>query len=391
MKSYLKDYTYEIVVVEQLDEKPFNRGKLLNIGAKYAIDNKFDYLCFHDVDMLPVNADYSYPDYPTSLISELENKDGSIFFRYFGGITLFRTQDFIAINGYSNDYWGWGYEDDDLFYRVTHGGLFFETKTIGKDDYSLWSIELKEKDYIKVPIQPTWINHDFEISITVKIETKYFDENKDYDEYPIISIPGYNIGLFYNSFNRYFVQFYDSEKKPYSITTDILEDVTSVFKIVKEDKTVRFIMNNELIGEVEMDLPILNLGNEFLYIGAFSDKNNPEFDLTVIDFQIDEYHLGTNDFEMEGGIIKSGVMVSHKSAIPQPVRREGLFRELYHDSNSSINKSWVHNETRKNQIHFNNFVKQNLIDFTKEGLNTLEYKLISEEEDFTYKLLSVEL
>ena len=61
MKSYLKDYTYEIIVIEQADNQPFNRGKLLNIGAKYAIDNGFDYLCFHDVDMIPINADYSYP------------------------------------------------------------------------------------------------------------------------------------------------------------------------------------------------------------------------------------------------------------------------------------------------------------------------------------------
>ena len=144
MESYLKDYTYEIIVIEQADNQPFNRGKLLNIGAKYAIDNGFDYMCFHDVDMLPINADYSYPKEPTSLVSELENKEGNIFFKYFGGITLFNVEDFVVVNGYSNNYWGWGYEDDDLFYRVTHSGLFFDSEMIGEDDYSLFSVELKE-------------------------------------------------------------------------------------------------------------------------------------------------------------------------------------------------------------------------------------------------------
>jgi hypothetical protein len=129
-------------------------------------------------------------------------------------------------------------------------------------------------------------------------------------------------------------------------------------------------MNDKLIGDVVMDNPILNLGNEFMYIGTFSEKEKIEFDLTIIDIEIDEYHLGTNDYELIGGTINSDKMISHRTSIPKPIRREGLYRELYHDSNSSINKSWVHKETRNNQIFFNNFVKQNLIDFTKEGLNT---------------------
>ena len=26
-------------------------------------------------------------------------------------------EDFVVVNGYSNNYWGWGYEDDDLLFR----------------------------------------------------------------------------------------------------------------------------------------------------------------------------------------------------------------------------------------------------------------------------------
>jgi hypothetical protein len=391
MESYLKDYTYEIIVIEQADNQPFNRGKLLNIGAKYAIDKGFDYMCFHDVDMLPINADYSYSKEPTSLVSELENKEGNIFFKYFGGITLFNVEDFVVVNGYSNNYWGWGYEDDDLFYRVTHSGLFFDSEMIGENDYSLFSVELKEEDYIKIPIDSKFIDSDFNIKLTTKVESKYFDENKNYDEYPILSIPGYNIGIFYNSFNRFFIQVYDTNKKPYSITTDILDDITSCFTFSKVGNKISFSMNDKLIGDVVMDNPILNLGNEFMYIGTFSEKEKIEFDLTIIDIEIDEYHLGTNDYELIGGVINSDKMISHRTSIPKPVRREGIYRELYHNSNSSINKSWVHKETRNNQIFFNNFVKQNLIDFTKEGLNTLQYELISEKDNNNYKILSVSL
>ena len=45
-----------------------------------------------------------------------------------------------------------------------------------------------------------------------------------------------------------------------------------------------------------------------------------------------------------------------KVSLPKPVRREGKFSELYHDSNASINKSWVHQETRLNQIFYNNYM-----------------------------------
>jgi len=391
MKSYLKGFVYEIIVVEQADTKPFNRGKLLNIGAKHAINNGFDYMCFHDVDMLPIDADYSYPNEPTSLISELENKEGNIFFSYFGGITLFKTEDFVKVNGYSNNYWGWGYEDTDLFYRVIHSGLYFNSEIIGEKDYSMFSIELRELDYIKIPIDSNFIDGDFNIKIIAKIESKYFDENKNYDEYPILSIPGYNIGIFYNSFNRFFLQSYDADKKPYSITSDILDDLTSSFTFSKKENKISFLMNDKLIGEITMDKPILNLDNKAMFIGSFSEKENIEFDITIIDIEIDNHHLGTNDYELFGGIINRDKMISHRTSIPKPIRREGLFRELYHDSNSSINKSWVHNETRNNQIYFNNFVKQNLIDFTKEGLNTIEYEIISEKDNKNHKILSVKL
>jgi predicted glycosyltransferase involved in capsule biosynthesis len=107
---------FDIFIIEQYDDKPFNRAKLLNAGFNEA--KEYDYFAFHDVDMLPVDSDYSFPDGPTHLSSEVEQFNwGLPYDGYFGGVTLFDKESFIKINGYSNEYWGWGAEDDDVIHR----------------------------------------------------------------------------------------------------------------------------------------------------------------------------------------------------------------------------------------------------------------------------------
>lgn len=106
-----------IYIIEQGDLQPFNRGKLLNIGFQL-FQKEFDYFAAHDVDMLPIQADYSYPLKPTHLASKAEQFGYKMpYAEYFGGVTLFNNNDFINVNGYSNFFWGWGAEDDELFKR----------------------------------------------------------------------------------------------------------------------------------------------------------------------------------------------------------------------------------------------------------------------------------
>ncbi len=40
-----------------------------------------------------------------------------LYQRMFGGVTLFTPEEFRKINGYSDEYWGWGGEDDDMIGR----------------------------------------------------------------------------------------------------------------------------------------------------------------------------------------------------------------------------------------------------------------------------------
>jgi hypothetical protein len=63
---------HNIFVIEQDGAKQFNRGMLLNIGFKYALEHKCDYVVFHDIDMIPSEVDYSYSDKPLHLSTNFE-------------------------------------------------------------------------------------------------------------------------------------------------------------------------------------------------------------------------------------------------------------------------------------------------------------------------------
>ncbi len=40
-----------------------------------------------------------------------------------GGVTAITTSDFARLNGFSNSFWGWGGEDDDLYHRVQYNSM----------------------------------------------------------------------------------------------------------------------------------------------------------------------------------------------------------------------------------------------------------------------------
>ena len=119
MKEYLdkQNILHNIYIVEQEAGKPFNRAKLLNVGLLQA-DLDHDYFVFHDVDMLPQNVDYIYQEHPTHLAAAASQFNYSLQYEgYFGGVTMFSRKSFERVNGYSNEYWGWGAEDDDILWR----------------------------------------------------------------------------------------------------------------------------------------------------------------------------------------------------------------------------------------------------------------------------------
>ena len=119
------------VLAEQADNLPFNRGALVN-HAYAACAGMIDYVCFHDVDYMPMWADYSEPNLPSRIVWYGMDKrpvghgtDRIVSAQRYGlaAVAVMRKWHFEACNGYSNTYWGWGYEDTDLAKRLESVGL----------------------------------------------------------------------------------------------------------------------------------------------------------------------------------------------------------------------------------------------------------------------------
>lgn len=133
-----RDIPYRVLVVEQSPGQPFNRGALLNAGFRLSREWG-DYTCFHDVDYLPIWADYSPVTAPTTILywgaeyRPIAEGRSDMMIRHnldslVSGVVLIPNQQFVQVNGYANDYWGWGQEDMDLSERFRLAGIGFERR-----------------------------------------------------------------------------------------------------------------------------------------------------------------------------------------------------------------------------------------------------------------------
>ncbi|CAG2110788.1 unnamed protein product, partial [Medioppia subpectinata] len=91
----------------------------MNIGFLEAM-KQYDYQCFifHDVDLIPEDDRnlYTCPDQPRHMSVAIDKFSYRLPYKdLFGGVSALTTEQFKKINGFSNEFWGWGGEDDDMY------------------------------------------------------------------------------------------------------------------------------------------------------------------------------------------------------------------------------------------------------------------------------------
>ncbi|KAI5750175.1 hypothetical protein M8J76_013438 [Diaphorina citri] len=118
---------YTIFIIEQEEGHPFNRASLFNVGYAEAIKiREFDCFIFHDVDLIPEDDRnlYTCPGMPRHMSVAVDSMNYRLpYASLFGGVCALNKEHFQLVNGFSNEYWGWGGEDDDMSNRVKAAGL----------------------------------------------------------------------------------------------------------------------------------------------------------------------------------------------------------------------------------------------------------------------------
>ena len=433
MEKY--DIDYEIIVINQDDAKLFNRGMLLNIGFKYAEQLNCDYVVFHDVDMLPVHVDYSYSEYPLHLPTHFLKTEGyddkETFEQYFGGVTMFTMEDFRKIDGYSNKYWGWGYEDTDLLYRCEKNGLKLEKlkiEHVGTPGLNLkfngLNSYVKGKNIFNINENNTFFISFFPDEIEL-------DHTKGFDDFNVFTIPGYDFSISYNSFCRYnFCMFdvvnnalYVNSKIKTNYKTNICVTINNV------NSQIKVYQDGKLIGECYYHEKLRSYKDqEFFYIGVGNpNRDNPanseypkyykgtmsvfaNFNCVLTDSEIEEISKNDNlnlkeNFgnynsstylkiyydtkfienyiltdlsgnENNGEIVNCEIVklsFTKYKTISVPFRRDSTFALLHHKENGFYKNKWKFKATRWNQLRFYNEVRKdsNLIKY--DGLSNLEF------------------
>ena len=434
--AYLKSkkIDFEIVVVEQSDDKPFNRGKLLNIGYLKAKELGCDYVVFHDVDMIPIEVDYSFSEIPLHLATnfelEYEKSKNLQFDDYFGGVTMLSNSIFEKINGYSNLYWGWGFEDDDLLFRVNEKKIPIDTKIIGKNQFKkIYGLTFGSDDsYIKIAKKDLLdFEKDTSILISFKPDDIISNPNKDYDEYTVFSIPGYDTSISFNSFSRYnFCTFSEEEKNVFYANSNIKPNYKTniCVRFNVTEKIISVFQDGELIEDINHFEKLIKYNKEsFFYLGV-GDPNR-EHDLKYFKGHMDSFAVFNDILEDEeikeisknryfgltqnfGNYISSHTLQTYYDAkfikdyklidlsgngndgeiinceitelefepykeVKIPFRRESKFGSLFHKENGFFNNKWKHKATRWNQLRFQNEVLLDDKLIKNDGLSTLEF------------------
>jgi hypothetical protein len=433
--NYLKNKNidFELIIVEQDNTTTFNRGKLLNIGFLYAKKLKCDYVVFHDVDMLPVEVDYSYSDIPLQLANNfVSTKEFTrlVFDEYFGGVTMFPVSTFEAINGYSNEYWGWGYEDNDLLFRCRQYNVDLYQKKIKQTINNTASLKfnginayVKSKNIFEE-------NQSYTLFINFEPNDIKCNVEKYDDTFAAFSIPGLDFCINFNSYSRYNFEIYDEKENIIYINSDIKPNykTTICVTIDVENKEIKMFQDGILVGKKIYTETLLDYSSQrYFYLGVGDSirktnrkyfngsinlfaiytsvlneneiieiTNNKHFGLTqnfgqyksannlkvcydakyIKDYKLIDLSGNENPGKIFNCEWVSNEIIENK-ILTIPHRRDSKFQLIPHEENGFVKGAWKDITTRYNQVRYFNEVVRGHKSTKEDGLINCEFKQLN--------------
>lgn len=432
---------FQMYFCHQVDDKLFNRGATKNIAAKHAFEEGCDYIVWHDIDMIPEKgADYSFPEKgPTHIATRISQMDYELkYHEYFGGAVLFSKEQVEKTNGYSNDYWDWGMEDDDLFWRCHLEGL--------TDDNYL-DVPFKNKKYIRFNGDTSWGTlpksrelKDFNSSShTVSVLTRASQQpdkvpiyligsnRKTYVEYPILRVPGYDYGISFNNSRALSFQYWNTFNQHNYMWLKRYDNQWSWVTVVvdKEKNLSHFYLNGTEVDSkgghgspspLSFSGKLKEYGSKLIYLGTTPSygKNDPAkyFKGDIADIKIwnraltpEEVTDIHKEYSTDGLIYKWNPdllrlndceITTEEVKVPNsiiPHRRIARFTCLPHKDEGIVNNKFVKGETTaRNERRYVLEMQKGTWDYKSDGIKQVKYNLVSEEKLTPWaKMINIEL
>ena len=439
-----KDIDFKIYFAHQIDDKLFNRGAMKNIAAKHAFEDGCDYIVWHDIDMVPEDesCDYSFPnDNPQHIAVRISQSDYQLKYEeYFGGAVVFSKEHVERTNGYSNDYWDWGMEDDDLFWRCVKEGYANKTKLDYNEEQVVAYFNGIDS---KIEFKPSreqraCLSDSHTVSVLVKADQQIEkvpiwligDSERQFIEYPIFRKPGYDWGLSFNNSRAYTMQLWDRMKNHIYQWIKRYENQWSwvTMAVDAENKKIHFYLNGResdarlgtgTQSPFEYVEPLKRYGSEPFYIGYSKSPTESFFKGAIasiamwdrcltpdeiknmhIQFPQDNLILDIFSMGLDFGISNNIEIKTENIEIPHtilPHRKNGKFRCLPHQTEGLINEGgiekWAKGETTaKNERRYILEMQQDKIDYKSDGINSLNYELVSIDTiDGKHQMINVKL
>lgn len=416
---------HKFYVGHQVDDKLFNRGAMKNIAAYHAFNEGCDYIAWHDVDMVPhdYTPDYTYPSVnPIHIATKLSKYKYTMGYdQYFGGVVLFNKEQVDRTNGYSNDYWDWGQEDDDLFWRC-----YFENYTTGRiiKNYKYRTVANFKGDnsYLELPTNrkiSSCLDKDHTISVLFKAEQQnekvpiwlVGDEDRKFIEYPVVRKDGsWTWGLSFNNSRAVTMVVFDKNNKHHYNWAKRFEGLWTwvTLSYDSENKMVNFYVNDELVSHpngIKLNEPF-NIGEDLKkhdsirpFLLGYCNHQNVYYKGKIAEFKIyDKFYKNVSDFlyseksdnlvlhydftQDRNDLINKYEFVNHNVNFTVenidiienvlPFRREGSFDCLYHVDEGFVNGKWAKGETTaRNEKRFVTEMQQKKINYKEEGFNKI--------------------
>ena len=108
-----QNLTYDILICELDKEGDWNAGLCVNSVVDFLKNGKeYEWIYVHHVDVWPVDGEWCYPSN-----DEVYHNLGDY------GSCLMKLKIFFEVNGYCNNFWGWGGEDNELYEKLRNIGV----------------------------------------------------------------------------------------------------------------------------------------------------------------------------------------------------------------------------------------------------------------------------